>query len=277
MFDRVERYALHFDDEELEDSSDVDLFEYLELKCPKKSCLMVLVPPGVEVYSLTSGVWRSISDASPSYILHQNHSVSTYLNGAVHWIASNSSDDDDCNRNANGDSNNDNSSSSSSSSSRSRSGNSKDGSFIVAFDVGTENFSEMSLPDSVAERNPFHGEPFRNLSVSWKKIDLRSRKIRLLMLFKKLDPYWIMVKDGTENIYDGPRSTLCGEGARILGGAFKMLCLNLKRLVSDPKILRSQEFEIGVSGRRIEGSCTYCHKGSSYCDFIHLSFSAPPL
>lgn len=244
MFDRVERYALHFDDEELEESSDVDLFEeYLELKCPQKSCneylrivgccngliclsddydkytdtvvlwnpiirkhvdlprpnlvyngrgsciygfgfdvakhdykvvrvvynstatedyklqipptiefldklraVKFLVPPGVEVYSLSSGVWRSISDACPSYILHQNHSVSTYLNGAIHWIASNSSGDDDYN--GNGNSNNDNPSSSSSSSD-----NSKDGSFIVAFDVGTENFSEISLPDSVAERN----------------------------------------------------------------------------------------------------------------------------
>ncbi|KAK6784819.1 hypothetical protein RDI58_018274 [Solanum bulbocastanum] len=244
MFDRVERYALHFDDEELGDSSDADSFEeYLELKCPERSrseylrivgccngliCLSddydkftdtvvlwnpiirkhvslpnpnlgyngrgsciygfgfdgvkhdykvvrvvynstatedyklqipptiefldklravkFLVPPGVEVYSLSSGVWRTISDACPSYILHQNHSVSTFLNGAVHWIASHSSDDDD----GNGNSNNDCNCSGSSSSSNS---NSKDCSFIVALDVATEKFSEISLPDSVAERN----------------------------------------------------------------------------------------------------------------------------
>lgn len=243
MFDRVERYALHFDDEELGDSSDADSFEeYLELKCPESSrseylrivgccdgliCLSddydkftdtvvlwnpiirkhvglpnpnlgyngrgsciygfgfdgvkhdykvvrvvynstatedyklqipptiefldklravkFLVPPGVEVYSLSSGVWRTISDACPSYILHQNHSVSTFLNGAVHWIASHSSDDDDGNGNSNNDCNCSGSSSSSS--------NSKDCSFIVAFDVATEKFSEISLPDSVAERN----------------------------------------------------------------------------------------------------------------------------
>ncbi|XP_049374699.1 F-box protein CPR1-like [Solanum verrucosum] len=245
MFDRVERYALHFDDEELGDSSDADSFEeYLELKCPETSrseylrivgccngliCLSddydkftdtvvlwnpiirkhvglpnpnlgyngrgsciygfgfdgvkhdykvvrvvynstatedyklqipptiefldklravkFLVPPGVEVYSLSSGVWRTISDACPSYILHQNHSVSTFLNGAVHWIASHSSDDDDGNGNSNNDCNCSGSSSSSSNS------NSKDCSFIVAFDVATEKFSEISLPESVAERN----------------------------------------------------------------------------------------------------------------------------
>ncbi|XP_060187646.1 F-box/kelch-repeat protein At3g23880-like [Lycium barbarum] len=242
MFDKVERYALHFDDEEegvVESESDGDSFdEYLDLKCPETtrseflrivgcckgvvclsddydkytdtvvlwnpivrkhlnlprpnlryngrgSCIYgfgfdvvkcdykvvrvvynstatedyklqfpptvefldklravkFLVPPGVEVYSLSSGAWRSVSGVCPSYILHQNHSVSTYLNGGIHWIASNSGDDD------NVDSSNDDSSSTSSS------GNSKDGSFIVAFDVGTEIFSEISLPESVAERN----------------------------------------------------------------------------------------------------------------------------
>lgn len=237
MFDRVERYALHLDDEdeEQEDSSPnvVDLFEeYLELKCPKRSrseylrivgccnglvCLSddydkytdtvvlwnpiickhvdlpcpnlgyngrgscvygfgfdavkndykvvrvvynstatedyklqipptvefleklravkFLVPPGVEVYSLSSGVWRTISGVCSSYILHQNHSVSTFLNGAVHWIASNSNDDNDCNDSSSG------------------GGDCKDGSFIVAFDVGSESFREICLPDSVAERN----------------------------------------------------------------------------------------------------------------------------
>nr|XP_016444560.1 PREDICTED: F-box/kelch-repeat protein At3g23880-like [Nicotiana tabacum] len=253
MFDRVERYALHFDDEDENDSSDVDSFaEYLELKCPEKSrseylrivgccngliCLSddydkytdtvvlwnpiirkhlklprpnlgyngrgsciygfgfdvakndykvvravynstatedyrlqfpptiefldklravkFLVPPGIEVYSLNSGVWKSISDVCPSYILHQNHSVSAYLNGAVHWIASNSSDDDGGGGGGNGDSSNsnNNNSSSSSSSSSSGGGKNKDDSFIVAFNVGTENFSEIRLPDSVAERN----------------------------------------------------------------------------------------------------------------------------
>ncbi|KAM3301438.1 F-box protein [Capsicum chacoense] len=239
MFDKVERYALHFDnddDEEEEEGDVVDSFEeYLELECPKTSCneylrivgccngliclsddydkytdavvlwnpvirshlelprpnlgyngrgscvygfgydgfkcdykvvrvvynstatedykleippsvefldklraVKFLVPPGVEVYSLSSGAWRTVSDVCGNYMLHQNHSVSTFVNRGVHWIASNSSDDDD--------------GSSSSSSSRS-SGNGKDDSFIIAFDVGTEKFSEIRLPDSVAERS----------------------------------------------------------------------------------------------------------------------------
>ncbi|CAN4084502.1 unnamed protein product [Withania somnifera] len=242
MFDKLERYALHFDEEEEEQEDSlnvVDLFEeHLELKCPKRSrseylrivgccnglvCLSddydkytdtvvlwnpiickhldlpspnlgyngrgscvygfgfdvvnkdykvvrvvynststedyklqipptvefleklravkFLVPPGVEVYSLTSGVWRTISGVSPKYILHQNHSVSTFLNGAVHWIASNSSDSDDCNDTT------------TTTSSGGGGDDSKDGSSIVAFDVGAENFRVICLPDSVTERN----------------------------------------------------------------------------------------------------------------------------
>uniref|UniRef100_A0A5B6YYZ6 F-box domain-containing protein n=1 Tax=Davidia involucrata TaxID=16924 RepID=A0A5B6YYZ6_DAVIN len=72
------------------------------------------VPPNVELYTLSSGTWRSIcADALP-YVVYNFFPLSAFVNGAVHWVASSL-----C-------------------------------SLIVAFDMGTEVFRELPLPDGVA-------------------------------------------------------------------------------------------------------------------------------
>ncbi|XP_059661216.1 F-box protein CPR1-like [Cornus florida] len=79
------------------------------------------VPPSVEVYTLNTGTWRNISAAaSTPFVLHGFFTLPTFLNGAVHWVASNCIDDNSFR------------------------------SLIVGFDMGAEVFREMMLPESVA-------------------------------------------------------------------------------------------------------------------------------
>uniref|UniRef100_A0A5B6YXE8 F-box domain-containing protein n=1 Tax=Davidia involucrata TaxID=16924 RepID=A0A5B6YXE8_DAVIN len=72
------------------------------------------VPPKVELYTLSTGTWRSICAAAPPYVVYNFFSLSAFMNGAVHWVASSVH------------------------------------SLIVAFDLGAEVFREIMMPDSAA-------------------------------------------------------------------------------------------------------------------------------
>ncbi|XP_009776452.2 F-box protein At3g07870-like [Nicotiana sylvestris] len=45
------------------------------------------VPPHVELYKLSTGVWHDITPVSPSYKFFR-HTPGVYVNGACHWVAS---------------------------------------------------------------------------------------------------------------------------------------------------------------------------------------------
>ncbi|XP_028065592.1 F-box protein CPR1-like [Camellia sinensis] len=79
-----------------------------------------IVPPEVELYSLSRGCWQSISDCGVQSIIPER-SPQVYINGAVHWIA--------YDRKTNG---------------------SFCRSLIVSFNMCDELFREIFLPDSLA-------------------------------------------------------------------------------------------------------------------------------
>ncbi|KAM7503207.1 hypothetical protein LguiB_002111 [Lonicera macranthoides] len=80
-----------------------------------------LIPPEVEVYSLSSGSWRSFVAGAPPYGIYYGYTGSNaFLNGTLHWIGY-----DPCKKGSNG-------------------------CLIVSFDMGDEVFREVMLPDSLA-------------------------------------------------------------------------------------------------------------------------------
>ncbi|XP_057506612.1 F-box protein At3g07870-like [Actinidia eriantha] len=78
----------------------------------------VMVPSEVEVYTLKSGCWKSISDEALPYIVDMR-SRQAYVDGAAHWLAYTPTGEDDF-RN-----------------------------LIVLFDMSSEVFREMPVPKSV--------------------------------------------------------------------------------------------------------------------------------
>uniref|UniRef100_A0A5B6ZAI8 F-box domain-containing protein n=1 Tax=Davidia involucrata TaxID=16924 RepID=A0A5B6ZAI8_DAVIN len=88
------------------------------------------VPPEVEIYTLSTGSWRSVSSAAPSYCMVEFMWSQVFVNGAVHWIAYDL-------RVVGG-----------------------FHSLIVSFDMGNEVFGEMMLPDALA------GQHAINLSIT---------------------------------------------------------------------------------------------------------------
>jgi F-box interacting protein len=44
------------------------------------------VPPLVEIYTLRTGIWRSVTAPGPPYVI-RDWSPSVFVNGAIHWIA----------------------------------------------------------------------------------------------------------------------------------------------------------------------------------------------
>ncbi|CAK9158914.1 unnamed protein product [Ilex paraguariensis] len=87
-------------------------------------------PPDVEIYTLSTGSWRSINSAAPSYCMVEFMWSQALVNGVVHWIANN------------------------------RRFEFRFRSLIVSFDLGEEVFDEIVLPDALA------GEIATNLSIS---------------------------------------------------------------------------------------------------------------
>ncbi|XP_059663115.1 F-box protein At3g07870-like [Cornus florida] len=75
-------------------------------------------PPTVEIYTVSSGLWRSLGTPGPSYGMVELLWSQAFVNGAVHWIAFNP---------AGGGHN-----------------------LIVSFDMGNEVFSKIMLPDALA-------------------------------------------------------------------------------------------------------------------------------
>ncbi|XP_059661225.1 F-box/kelch-repeat protein At3g06240-like isoform X1 [Cornus florida] len=78
-----------------------------------------VVRPEVDVYELSTGVWRSSGSAAPPYYTNMGHWSHVFVNGASHWVAFEPGVEQ--NRN-----------------------------LILSFDMGSEVFIEMILPDSVA-------------------------------------------------------------------------------------------------------------------------------
>lgn len=77
-------------------------------------------PPEVEVYSLSTGSWRSVGSVAPPYYMVEFTWSQAFVNGAVHWIAY-----DKC----------------------------VEGGFrnlVVSFDMGDEVFREIMLPNALA-------------------------------------------------------------------------------------------------------------------------------
>nr|XP_009625042.1 F-box protein At3g07870-like [Nicotiana tomentosiformis] len=74
------------------------------------------VPPHVELFKLSTGVWRDITPVAPSYKLFKQK-PEIYVNGACHWVASK--------------------------------GGIKGPKMIVLFDVHEETFREMAVPGSL--------------------------------------------------------------------------------------------------------------------------------
>ncbi|KAA8524975.1 hypothetical protein F0562_011387 [Nyssa sinensis] len=89
-----------------------------------------LIPPEVELYTLSSGSWRSFSTGAPPYGMFGYTWTQAFVNGAIHWIGY-----DPCVAGG-------------------------DRSLIVSFDVGDEVFRELLLPDALA------GQCGQELSVS---------------------------------------------------------------------------------------------------------------
>ncbi|KAM7498428.1 hypothetical protein LguiA_022842 [Lonicera macranthoides] len=81
------------------------------------------LPPCVEVYTVRTGVWRTIDGAAPNYVVYNNSPAPAYVNGAVHWVATLSGDDDSSVSN-----------------------------LIVAFDTATEEFKEFTMPKSAVDK-----------------------------------------------------------------------------------------------------------------------------
>ncbi|XP_057506276.1 F-box/kelch-repeat protein At3g06240-like [Actinidia eriantha] len=86
----------------------------------------VEVPPEVEVYTLKSGCWKSISDKALPYMVDVR-SRQAYVNGAAHWLACTSGESDFWN-------------------------------LIVLFDMSSEVFREMLVPESVNRLDDGMGE-----------------------------------------------------------------------------------------------------------------------
>ncbi|CAL5406188.1 unnamed protein product [Camellia sinensis] len=79
------------------------------------------VPPNVEVYSLSTGTWRNVGVAAPTYIVYNFFALPAFVNGAVHWVASDRGDK---------------------------------GSFhnlVAAFDMKDDVFRDIMMPDGVAK------------------------------------------------------------------------------------------------------------------------------
>ncbi|KAL7185315.1 hypothetical protein ACSBR2_027281 [Camellia fascicularis] len=119
---RKEHFSIHHDNPTLDD--------YVELDFPFHSVNWVtyvedddgfdIVPPEVELYSLSRGCWQSISYCGLQSIIPER-SPQVYINGAVHWIA--------YDRKTNG---------------------SIRRSLIVSFNMCDELFREIFLPESLA-------------------------------------------------------------------------------------------------------------------------------
>ncbi|KAL7215774.1 hypothetical protein ACSBR1_027839 [Camellia fascicularis] len=82
------------------------------------------VPPEVEIYTLKTGIWRSISDKALPYII-EDQSPQAYINGVSHWVA-HTPRDVGIFRN-----------------------------LIVSFDMKDEVFREVSFPDGIAGKDEF--------------------------------------------------------------------------------------------------------------------------
>ncbi|XP_059660424.1 F-box protein CPR1-like [Cornus florida] len=82
-----------------------------------------VVPPEVDVYELSTGVWRSSGSAAPPYYANVGHWSHVFVNGASHWVAFECLGVYGFKQNRN---------------------------LILSFDMGSEVFKEMILPDSVA-------------------------------------------------------------------------------------------------------------------------------
>lgn len=78
------------------------------------------VPPQVEVYSLSTGSWRSVSATAPSCYMSRATWSQVFVFGSVHWIASY---DENGGQGRN---------------------------LVVSFDMGNEVFRELMFPDSLA-------------------------------------------------------------------------------------------------------------------------------
>ncbi|KAM7495146.1 hypothetical protein LguiB_029755 [Lonicera macranthoides] len=87
-------------------------------------------PPEVEIYSLGTGTWTSVSSTAPPYYMVEFMWSQAFVNGAVHWIA--------YDKHVEGGSPN----------------------LIVSFDMGEEVFNEMMLPDALS------GELVTSLSIN---------------------------------------------------------------------------------------------------------------
>ncbi|KAI5337885.1 hypothetical protein L3X38_017156 [Prunus dulcis] len=79
--------------------------------------------PEIELYSLNSGSWKSITSAAPSYQIAQNFRAQVFVNGAVHWVAS--CKKGNCFRNV-----------------------------VLSFDMSNETFQEIELPEDLASELP---------------------------------------------------------------------------------------------------------------------------
>ncbi|PSS05964.1 F-box protein [Actinidia chinensis var. chinensis] len=79
------------------------------------------LPPNVEIYALSTGNWRSISGASPNYVMYRFFPLPALMNGAVHWVA-------------NGQGN-----------------SSSVHNLVAAFDMCDEVFREIMMPDDLVE------------------------------------------------------------------------------------------------------------------------------
>ncbi|KAA8524834.1 hypothetical protein F0562_011257 [Nyssa sinensis] len=169
------------------------------------------VPPNVELYTLSSGIWRSISAAAPPYVVFNFFPLSTFINGAVHWVASSL-----C-------------------------------SFIVAFDMGTEAFRELPLPDSVA-----------NTDVLKLSITVLGTSLTVIQYEKIWQSdycwVWVMKQYGVVESWTKLLTIDMREGIRQVVGFRKnsevLLSARVRGLVSyDPKIQQTEYLGIHGSNR----------------------------
>ncbi|KAK4342438.1 hypothetical protein RND71_038254 [Anisodus tanguticus] len=101
------------------------------------------VPPYVELYKLSTGVWQDISRVSPCYKIYKEE-PGVYVNGACHWVAA-----------------------------KRKKGESRN-MMIVLFDVKDEMFCEMMVPDGLVVTFGFSAHWF-DLFVSEESLCLANR------------------------------------------------------------------------------------------------------